>query len=336
MKNSSDNPQLPTTDEELPSGAFQVIREEIPALRDLLGLNLNRRGFTKFPSPNILAQSSGIKDVLFLAIDIEGETCQPTLPEEYQLGISILDTRHLQTLISKHLSLYSEQNTDGDDDETELRNILQTYNLCHGSPTYCLKAQRKLLFGSAEELAPAEMNAKIQTLIAGRDVILVVHCGTNDLRFLDRLEIPIQPLYTLDTQKTAQNPLTLVKRPSLESLQTTLEIPFVSKSLHTGGNDANYTLRSLLMTAVKDSEGEEGLSREQIALLGVLRGIARVKISEDRIRQSQGVQKVQGKGRLARLEAKRRKKERKAVRKLARENGTEEGEGEDEEVSEES
>jgi len=170
------------------------------------------------------------------------------------------------------------------------------------------------------------MNAKIQTLIAGRDVILVIHGGTNDLRFLDKLKISIQPLFTLDTQKAAQNPLQLSKRPSLESFLTIFKIPFISHSLHTGGNDANYTLRSLLMIAVTDSEGEEGLSEEQFALLRVIQGIARSAIPIDRIRKSQV---IQGKGRLARLETKRRKKERKkerkAIKKLAQENVIEEG-----------
>ncbi|TVY37616.1 hypothetical protein LSUB1_G004799 [Lachnellula subtilissima] len=320
MEISSDKPQLPIANENLPSGKLQVLREETLALRDLLGLNLKRSDFIVDPSLRTLAQSAGIKDVLFLAIDIEGTTCQPALPSAFQLGISILDTRHLQTLISRHLH---DARNDDDDGETELQSILQTYNFCDGTPTYCLRAQRRLLFGDTEELVAEEMNARIQALIAGRDVILVVHGGKNDLRFLDRIKISIQPLFTLDTQKAAQNPLQLLKRPSLESFLTTFEIPFISHSFHTGGNDANYTLRSLLMIAVIDSEGEEGLSDEQLALLGVIRGIARSAIPEDRVKKSQV---IEGKGRrLTRLEAKRRKKERKAMRKLARKNEMEEG-----------
>jgi hypothetical protein len=46
MDNSSDKPQLPIADENLLSGALQVLREETPALRDLLGLNLKRSVFT--------------------------------------------------------------------------------------------------------------------------------------------------------------------------------------------------------------------------------------------------------------------------------------------------
>jgi hypothetical protein len=142
------------------------------------------------------------------------------------------------------------------------------------------------------------------------------------LRFLDRLKISIQPLFTLDTQKAAQNPLQLSRRPSLESLLITFEIPFTSHILHTGGNDVNYTLRSLLMIAVTGSEGEEGLIEEQLALLGVIQGVARLAIPKDRIQKSQV---IQGKGRLARPETKKRGKQSKVIRKLARENGIEEG-----------
>lgn len=306
-------------DEELLRGSLPILREETLALRDLLGLNLERSTFTLNPGPSTLVQSAGIKDVLFIAIDFEGKTCQAALPDNYQLGISILDTRHLQDSISK--GLHATQNDDIDS-ETEFQNILQTYNLCHGHPGYCQRARRKLLFGNAEVLSAEEMNAKIQTLMAERDIILVVHSGKNELRFLDKLEIVIRPLYLLDTQKTAQTPLGLLKRSSLEGFLTTFEIPFFSKSLHVGGNDANYTLRTLLMTAVKDAEGEEGLSMEQLALLEVLRRIARAEIPEDRIRKSQCVV-VQGKGRLARIEAKQRRKVRRALRKLARETGVE-------------
>jgi hypothetical protein len=89
-------------DENLSNGALQVVREETPALRDLLGLNLTKSVFNVDPSPSTLAQSAGIRDVLFLAIDIEGTICQPALPQAFRLGISILNTRNLQTFISRN------------------------------------------------------------------------------------------------------------------------------------------------------------------------------------------------------------------------------------------
>jgi hypothetical protein len=109
----------------------------------------------------------------------------------------------------------------------------------------------------------------------------------------------------------------LSKRPSLQKLLTILDIPFISQSFHTGGNDANYILRSLLMIAVSDSERENSLDEEQLALLGVMRGIAKSVVPTDRIKMSPV---VQANGRLARLEAKARRKERRALKKQAREN----------------
>jgi len=87
------------------------------------------------------------------------------------------------------------------------------------------------LFGEAEELAAEETHAKIQALIAGRVVIIVAHGGTNGLRFLERLKIHIRPLFTLDTQKAAQNPPLLSKRPSLQRLLTILNIPFYVRAI---------------------------------------------------------------------------------------------------------
>jgi len=61
------------------------------------------------------------------------------------------------------------------------------------------------------------------------------------------------------------------------------------------------------MIAVSDSERENNLSEEQLALLRVMRGIAKSVVPTDRIKMSPV---VQANGRLARLEAKARRKER--------------------------
>jgi hypothetical protein len=71
------------------------------------------------------------------------------------------------------------------------------------------------------------------------------------------------------------------------------------------------------MIAVSDSERENNLSEEQLALLRVMRGIAKSVVPTDRIKMSPV---VQANGRLARLEAKARRKERRALKKQAREN----------------
>lgn len=308
-------------DPTLPSGAPPVIHEEIPILQYLLGLTSTESSFTSTikPSTNLktLPHSDDIKDVLFLSIDFEGDLRHPILPFQFQFGISILDTRLLPPLISRYLH---QNANDEEDSETELQieNILQTYNFSHGPEIYCQKASRRLLFGEASELTAEKMKEKLETLIADRDVVLIVHGGRNDLPFLDRLNICVNPVFTIDTQNAAQDPLQLpFKRPRLDTLLTALEIPFTKLGLHTAGNDANFNLRVLLMIAVLASEGEVGLTERQVGLLEVLRGVARAKICEERIRKSQVGQCVPGK-RLARIETKRRRKERRGVKKLER------------------
>jgi ribonuclease D len=79
-------------------------------------------------------------------------------------------------------------------------------------------------------------------MIYNRDVVLVVHVGHQDLWFLKELNIDLQPIAILDTQKAAQQPLQLCRRYSLEELLVAFNYLF--KFLHTAGNDANFTLRA--------------------------------------------------------------------------------------------
>ena len=158
--------------------------------------------------------------------------------------------------------------------ENDIQSILQTHNLCYGPQKYCDRIWRKFIFGYSEHTAVEKMDGKIQSLILGRDVVLVVHGGNSDLQFLARLRISIRPIHILGTQKAAQTPLQLTYRPSLESFLTTFQIPFVRRSLHIAGNDANYALRTLLMIAVRCSEQEEGLNCRQRIYFKVLQALA--------------------------------------------------------------
>lgn len=146
-------------------------------------------------------------------------------------------------------------------------------------------------------------------------MVLVVHGGYNDLRFLEQLDICFKPVYTLDTQKSAQNLLQLLSRPSLGWLLSALGISHQRGSLHCAGNDAHFTLRALLMIAVRDAEEQGGLDDAQHAMVEVLRGIAKIPIPLNGMK----VSNVQGQGSKGRAEVKRRKLERKMERRLVRE-----------------
>jgi hypothetical protein len=282
-----------------------VVREETFMLMDLFGLPSGESTF----KPRYIGRTlegSSIKDVLFLAIDIGGEITGPILPLAFELGISVLDTRLLPILI---YSLYDEDSEleEGEINEAEPNHLsnLATYNFVYDPLQKYPKDKQKFLFGETEEVTIEEINTKMQCLIKERDVVLVVHGGQNDLRFLDRIRVPIHNIYVMDTQKAAQNPLKMTKRPSLEKLLTELEIPWTRHSLHISGNDANYTLRSLLMIAVRASEMDKQLDERQVALLDVIEGIARRRLPNSYLH----VHYIPGERRLRRTEDERWPKE---------------------------
>jgi hypothetical protein len=83
---------------------------------------------------------------------------------------------------------------------------------------------------------------------------------------LKELEVDNQSACTIDIQKAAQTALQLSRRYSLEDLLKVFLCPF--KHLHTAGNDANFTLKALLMIVGKyarstDLQGSKLLSTFQ-------------------------------------------------------------------------
>ena len=84
--------------------------------------------------------NTSMKDLVFLSLDTENIVAgQIPLAKQFQVGISILDTRALQNLIpSRPLVSIQEEN------------LLRTQNYCVGPTGYCSKAARRFLFGQSE------------------------------------------------------------------------------------------------------------------------------------------------------------------------------------------
>ncbi|RDW69557.1 hypothetical protein BP6252_08577 [Coleophoma cylindrospora] len=185
-----------------------TFREEVLWLRCIFGLdNISSSETTLLPQrllalPTIL--ESTIKDVILIAIDVEAKLSnqgkQLDLSKNFQVGLSILDTRLLPSILST---------------------------------------------STTED-------------------------GYQDLLFLKNIGLDLLPICILDIQKVSQTVLQVTRRQSLEQLVTILGCPF--KYLHIGGNDANFTLRALLMLVVKDSE--YNLTGLRKLLLSVLQEIA--------------------------------------------------------------
>lgn len=92
--------------------------------------------------------------------------------------------------------------------------------------------------------------------------------------FLEGAKVELNPLYILDTQKAAQHPLDLDHRCTIEEMLNLLGCPFGHRVLHVAGNDANFTLRALLLIAVADTAAANHLDPAQKSTLLAFEEIA--------------------------------------------------------------
>ncbi|KAK6498987.1 hypothetical protein TWF481_011558 [Arthrobotrys musiformis] len=171
-----------------------------------------------------------------------------------QIGFAILDTRDLFTSSIENIS---------------------TYNFATGNSKYCERAFRQFLFGESINEGKKSMLKKIQRIIPeSRNITLVGHDITWDLRALSSLNSGFQKCRFLDTQRIAGQILPLTdqsKRYSLHHLLTRFDCPF--DKLHCAGNDANFTLRLLLLLAIHSVKNER-LSTCQEEIVTKLQNIA--------------------------------------------------------------
>ncbi|KAL6904242.1 hypothetical protein GGI43DRAFT_432847 [Trichoderma evansii] len=84
----------------------------------------------------------------------------------------------------------------------------------------------------------------------------MVHGGHREITILQKLNINLNPIFTIDTTKAARYPLQAFYDYTLKKLLQDFGIPFTSEQLHVAGNDAHFTLRVLLMIAVTDVRRE--------------------------------------------------------------------------------
>jgi hypothetical protein len=193
-----------------------------------------------------------------LALDIEGSGPSPR--RRFQVGVSMLDTRALHEITLRRPPA-----------DMQLENLLQTRNFCVGTSEYCSNGTRRFLFGQSETVEADQIKPEIEGMVTGRDFVLVVHDGHHDLRLWRELQVDVQPVAILDTQKAATVLPELPHSCSLKNLMVALECPF--NFPHTAGNDANFTLRALLMIALRDSQDKDSNELQQ-TVLSALQAIA--------------------------------------------------------------
>ncbi|KFH45353.1 hypothetical protein ACRE_038380 [Hapsidospora chrysogenum ATCC 11550] len=226
-----------------------IFREENAALRCLFGYAGND---LERPIPEVVLhcpklESSTIKDVLFVSVDVDTFQGYEKISEgqKYHIGVTILDTRRL-------IDLYNTSTTDTWNTERIVKSTIKSYQYTIGRHRYTQRADRRFSFGASEAIDLSDIQAKFGTLVAQRRYVLVVHGGNEDAKFLENFGIVSSAAYIMDTVKAAQFILRLHYRYSLERLLEALQIEY--RNLHAAGNDAHYALRALLMLTVKDAE----------------------------------------------------------------------------------
>lgn len=206
----------------VPSVLPRVTRHGLSMLLEILGLS------------HSVSKSPALNDTVIIAIDFEAiETIKSGFAqkENSQVGIAILDTRDLR--------------------QVPPETLISTRNFAAGSSSYVTKASNKFLFGETITIQPSSMLQTIQSHIPqGRNLVLVGHGIVNDLQALEALgfEFERPPSGILDTSGIA-NEVFQIWAGSLGDLLGVLGCPF--NRLHVAGNDANFTLRALLLLAAK-------------------------------------------------------------------------------------
>ena len=188
------------------------------------------------------------RGVVFISIDFEKiENIKDSSQNlDCEVGIATLDTDLLESI-----------------DAAEL---ISTYNCTAGCPRYQEKQSRKFMFGKSVIISKSDMVKKIASLIPqNREAVLVGHgILTADLQALVALhfDFPAYSITVLDTHILSAG-LNDKPRYALNRLLAELECPY--GQLHSGGNDANFTLRTLMLLAAKSCNELSSIAEARLA-----------------------------------------------------------------------
>lgn len=239
-----------------------ILREENLALRYILGYLLEtlRQNTYEIPTMAPYLQGTRMLDIMLVSVDVDTgggyETISPG--QSFHIGISVLDTRTLA------------------DAQMDPRSAINSYQFINKWSKPCKSASRSFFFGETELIDLDALPGWLFRLTQDRAYVLVGHGMGEDIKFLNNLdpEMIKRAAYVLDTVKAAQHPLGLYYRYSVEKLLDEFGIGYAK--LHVAGNDAHFTLRILLMIAVRDGR-IGGASTAEGELFCKLEGIARAE-----------------------------------------------------------
>ncbi|KUJ18638.1 uncharacterized protein LY89DRAFT_780673 [Mollisia scopiformis] len=235
--------------------------EAISLVRQALGL----------PSSKISDKKYNVKDAVFVSIDFENVQKLIQDPDEpylkTQMGVCILDTQKIST---------SPADT-----------VLQTYNFTTGLWT---DRDDHFSFGHTELSTIRQLTSELENLIdRKRNIILLAHSISCELTILRKLGFDLDTGISaiIDTQQFMREIIPtedgLVK--TLESLLDSLDIKH--KNLHVGGNDANFTMKALMLLVVssfKDDLKKNNILDENVReRLQHIGNIGKAKIPSEKV-----------------------------------------------------
>ena len=172
-----------------------------------------------------------INDVVFIAVDFEYTDNFSPGNRRCQAGVAILDTRDL-------VSPFQTPS-------------ISTFNFEIGSTSYHNRCNNEFLFGKTVKIQKEDICHNLEALISRqRNNVLVGHAIQNELKILKILnfDLDLSIIGILDTQRLALQ--TRSDSPGrLRDLLRDLQCPY--RHLHNAGNDAHFTLRALLLLAVR-------------------------------------------------------------------------------------
>lgn len=230
------------------------------------------------------------KDVVFVSIyflnnegicgkSVDPPTARsPTGMPNYQLGIAILDTRHL---------------------DKPAETAVTTRQFCVGTHEYCDSIPTRLIFGDSETVTSEELSTKLTELLRFVDPttntlrpIAIISYKMNGLygqisclnRLADpRMMSPIIDHLDIDAERVVlgcleQESSLNYHDPGMEKILKYLAIPFAN--LRLGGNNAMFNLRAAIMITVRQHHNiDRNLTYVERKTLSKLQDLALVPLS---------------------------------------------------------
>lgn len=181
-----------------------------------------------------------------VSIDIDELKEQNGFPVQFHIGISILPTQDLHDQC--HLASLHAQSTPCRIQSHHWA-VENTDHYSTHDNLFCSRKRRCIPLSDLKE--------RLKKLLGKSfPIILIVHGGHREVTILQKLDIDLNPIFTIDTTKAARYPLQAFYDYTLKKLLQDFGIPFTNKQLHVAGNDAHFTLRVVLMIAVTDVRRE--------------------------------------------------------------------------------